>query len=294
MLPGLTLTEYTDPLSAWAWGSEGKLRRLAWRFGEQLDWRRVMACLFEEHAPAPAEGMGSASEVWAEVSHHTAMPFRQGVRGQFDSSLPACRAVKAAELQGAGVGERVLRRLREAVFLDGCLLEGEDEVLAALGGVAGLRLDMLVADLGSEVVGRRLRADHREARAPAVAVRLLEEIGAGQGRARECVDGWCYSVPTVLVAGPLGGAVVPGWKPYEDYEDALRGVAAEPLAARPDPTPSEALAYFGSLSAVELEMLCGIGAVPPQAAIRIERVEPVFFSEAAARASGRLRKEVSA
>lgn len=291
MPPGLTLTEYTDPLSGWAWGSEGKLRRLAWRFGGLLNWRRVMACLFEEGAAAPRE---TASEVWAEISHHTGMPFRQSVAGRLGSSLPACRAVKAAELHGAVVGARVLRRLREAVFLDGLLLEGKAEILSVLEGVAGLRLDVLAADLESELVGRRLRADHRETRAPAVAVRLLEEIGAGQGTARQCVDGWRYSVPTVLIAGPRGETIVPGWKPYEDYEDALRGVAAEPLVARSNPTPSEALRYFGSLSAGELEMLCGIGAEPPQTAIRIKRVEPVFFTEAAARAGGRLSQGVSA
>jgi hypothetical protein len=222
------------------------------------------------------------------------MPFRQSVSSTVRTSLPACRAVKAAELQGAAIGARALRRLREAAFLDGCLHQDPDEILGALDGVAGLRLEVLAEDLDSELTATRLRADYRETRAPGLAIRFLEEIGEGYGGARECPDGWRYSVPTVLIAGPRGETIVPGWKPYETYEDSLRSVAAEPLNARPDPTPSEALHHFGSLSAGELEMLCGIGSEPPPAAIRVHRVEPIFFSEAAARAAGRLRLAASA
>ena len=36
------VTYYTDPGCSWAWGTEPKVRKLAWEFGERLAWRYVM------------------------------------------------------------------------------------------------------------------------------------------------------------------------------------------------------------------------------------------------------------
>jgi len=34
--PTLEVVEYTDPWCSWAWGTEPKLRRLRWRWGDRL------------------------------------------------------------------------------------------------------------------------------------------------------------------------------------------------------------------------------------------------------------------
>src|SRR5688500_20322890 len=44
-MEGIEVVEFTDPGCSWAWGTEPKLRLLAWRFGDRLRWRRVLGGL---------------------------------------------------------------------------------------------------------------------------------------------------------------------------------------------------------------------------------------------------------
>ena len=104
--------------------------------------------------------------------------------------------------------------------------------------------------------------DWEEARAPNAYVLSLEEDGEGSGRAKESEGHRRYVFPTVIFRGPEGERTVPGWKPYERYEEALVAVAAGPLRdPRPAPTPMEAFATWAALAATELEVVCGPGAV---------------------------------
>lgn len=48
----VSVTEYTDTACSWAWGSEPKMRRLQWEYGEHLAWRRVMGGLLPDDWPA--------------------------------------------------------------------------------------------------------------------------------------------------------------------------------------------------------------------------------------------------
>ena len=49
------VTYYTDPGCSWAWGTEPKVRKLVWEFGERLAWRYVMGGLVGDRAVyAPA------------------------------------------------------------------------------------------------------------------------------------------------------------------------------------------------------------------------------------------------
>lgn len=290
----VTLTEYTDPVSAWAWGSEPKLRRLVWCHGGRIRWRRVMACLREGHAASRPGAADQDFDSWNHVARHTSMPFVEGTTGSPNSSLLACRAVKTAELQGVEVGTRVLRRLREALFLHGQPIDQEESIRAALQGLPGLRMDTFCDDLQGELSRVRLHADRRETRLPNAFVRTLVEIGEGEGAARACKDGWRYSIPTIVVQGRGGEMTVPGWKPYEAYEEAVLHVAGEALRPAADPSPNQALEFFGSLTGAELEMLCGSDAQPPQDAIRLDGDQPVFFTLAEARVRNLLGRGASA
>ena len=277
MHPELTLTEYTDPLSAWAWGSEPKLRLLQWRYGHLLRWRRVMAGIVGEAGRRPPYPEG-ASQAWADVSRHTRMPFARDQLWSETSSALACQAVKAAGLQGRKIAARVLRCLREAAFLDGRPLMSAEEICRVTASVPDLDLQNFREDLQSDIVIALFREDRAEALRPSTFVRTLVEIGEGNGIARTCEEGQRYSVPTVLVTGAGRERVVAGWKPFEDYEQALAEVIESPPEARPDPTPGEALAYFGTLTAAELEMLCGSQARLPTSTARVWGEEAVFFA----------------
>ena len=74
--------------------------------------------------------------------------------------------------------------------------------------------------------------------------------------------------PTLIFRGPEGERTVPGWKPYERYEEALAAVApGVPRDPHPAPTPTEAFATWRALAARELEVVCGSGASPPPGVI---------------------------
>jgi hypothetical protein len=97
-----------------------------------------------------------------------------------------------------------------------------------------------------------------------------------------------YALPTLIFRGPAGEATVAGWVPYEDYVAGLEAVAPGATAdARPDPTPAEALARWGVLTARELAFLCGEAAKAPPGAVPYDWGDGlVWFSASEARARG--------
>lgn len=91
------------------------------------------------------------------------------------------------------------------------------------------------------------------------------------GAAKETPDGaYRYALPTLLLRSP-GGAyrVVPGWRPYEAYAEAVRllcpGLPTDPVTLPAD----RALVLHRSLSNPERELLTH-GPWPPTGAIRVE------------------------
>ena len=86
-----------------------------------------------------------------------------------------------------------------------------------------------------------------------------------------------YRFPTVVVRGPAGRAVVPGWRPLDAYFDAVAAVApGRVLDPAPCFTPDAALARFETLTRVDLELLTG--GLAPAGAVRLAlRNGPVWF-----------------
>jgi protein-disulfide isomerase-like protein with CxxC motif len=263
----IEVVEYTDPGCSWAWGSEPTLRRLAWRFGDRVRWRRVMGGLVGDmrnyvDAFDPTHAAAGFARYWATVSETTGMPYPLHLARMYRSTEPACLAVKAAERQD--VAGAVLRRLREATFVFGEPPDDRPSILAALHGVPGLDLDRLAADWSSDATAAGFRSDWQETRAPNEYVRTLDESGPGAGRAKESEGHRRYVFPTVVFRGPRGERTVPGWKPYAAYEAALEAVAPGTTAApRRAPSPAEAFTIWPALAPRELAVLCGTDVDPP-------------------------------
>ena len=281
------IVEYTDPGCVWSWSSEPALRALRQRYGDALNWRRVFGIQIDslDLSHPGADPVGSAEEFrqgWLEVAAHTGAPIPERLERMHVSTLPASRAARAAERQGPVVAERVLRRLREAVFVDGRPPDTRARIAAALRGVEGLDRGRVLEALATEAVVWSIDADRAETRRPHPAVVALagdgprhpalgglHAAGPNPGAARVTDSGVRYAFPTLLLRGPAGERVVPGWRSLGDYIAAVVAVAPELAGAR-DPwlDPDEALERYRTLTARELDLLTG--GEEPRQALRVE------------------------
>ena len=286
------VVEFTDPGCSWAWGTEPKLRRLRRRFEDRLSWRRVLGGLIGDMNNYvenfdPVRGAKSQIRYWKTVYEHTGMTYPVRLEWMYTSTEPAGKAVKAAELQSEGgtsrhpadeVAGRVLRRLRESIFVYGRPADTTDRILEAVSGVAGLDVERFARDLTSEVVEKAFREDWEETRRPNEYVMTLEGDYPGIGRAKNTEGHWRFVFPTLVFRGPAGEATVPGWCPYESCEEAMESVVpGSTRNPRPDPTTGEVFSTWPTATAKELEILCGPGSEPPPGVVKYDWGEGSFF-----------------
>lgn len=291
------ITEYTDPGSVWAWGAEPKLRLVEWRYGHGLTWRRVMGGMIDDlEAQSAAEGEPvhprhdavRFEELFRQVHATTGMPHPIELRTMASTTKMACLAVKAAERQGPDQGRRVLRRLREWLFLLGEPFDSTVALVAAVSGVPGLDIDDYVRHLGEPETLVAYQQDWEETRRPNAHARQIQDDHPGHGRVRADGTRFRYAFPTLVLEGPGGSATVAGWRPIDDYDAALRQVAPE-LAndPRPDPTTDEVIARWGTAADVELAALAGPRSDDPSGVVVHQWGGGAFFlTEPEARARG--------
>lgn len=279
----IEVREFTDPACSWAWGTEPKLRRLQWRYGDRLAWRRILGGLIGDirnlKFAFEATDPGRWSEYFRDTWLHTRMSYPPELKWIFSSSVPAGKAVKAAERQSDEIGGRVLRRLRERTYIWGEPPDGDERVLAGLDGVDGLDLGKLTADLGTPDVEEAFQRDWEETRRPNEYVMNLEGDRPGIGRAK-CTEGhWRFVFPTVIFSGPGGEATVPGWEPWEAYEAAMEvALPGSTVDPRPDPTPDQYFDQWATACDTELAFLCGPGAEPPAGIVTHNWGEGMFLT----------------
>ena len=267
------IVEYTDPLCPWAWGSEPAFRLLRAQAQGRIRWRRVFAILFDsddDPAPDPDAETAWYARYISDVAGHTGAPRAAGLERVARTSWPASLAARAAEAQGPLVAERVLRRLRESVFVLGVPADTGQRVLECVRGVPGLDLERLRADAASPAVEASVRADRAEARAPLPQVLGPQEPGPHPGQARELDDGgYRYALPTIVMHGPGGCRVVPGLRDPLAYAEALRAVLPDVPESVPRLSAAELMELHRSLTTRELELLTG-SAQPPSGAVRVD------------------------
>ncbi|MFD5895598.1 DsbA family protein [Streptomyces sp. NPDC060366] len=283
------MVEYTDPLCPWAWGSEPTFRKLRASLTGEVRWRRAYAILFDhddDPAPDPAAETAWYTRYVTEISAHTLAPRPLLLKRVAASSWPSSLVAKAAEFQGPDVAERVLRRLRESVFVRGEPADTTALALSAARGVPGLDPRRLAADAACADVLERVRADRAEARRPVPEVLSVRDESPHPGAAKETLDGGHrYALPTLVFHLGATHRVVPGWRPFEAYVAAVEELRpglpkpAEPLS------PAGALERHRSLTEPERQVLTE-GAWPPPHAVRLDTASgPVWLhpDEAAAR-----------
>jgi predicted DsbA family dithiol-disulfide isomerase len=284
------VAEFTDPGCSWAWGTEPKLRLLRWRYGDRLRWRRVLGGLIGDMNNYvdnfdPVRNARRQSGYWKTVYEHTGMTYPVNLEWMYTSTEPPGKAVKAAELQSDEIAGRVLRRLRESIFVFGRPADTNERIIEAVRGVEGLDIDRFIADLGTEIVEKAFGEDWEETRRPNDYVMTLEGDTPGIGRAKNSEGHWRFVFPTLIFRGPDGEATVPGWCDYERYEEAMEAVALGSTAnARPDPTPNQLFETWPTATEKEFDILCG--GDPPSDVVTFDWGEGSFFltpAEAASR-----------
>lgn len=291
---GAEVVEFTDPGCSWAWGTEPKLKLLRWRFGDKLRWRRVLGGLVRDTADQvdgdfdPVRLAKRYIPYWKNVYQYTHMSYPARLKWMYRSTEPGCRAVKAAELQSDLVAERVLRRLREQIFVVGEPADTNERIVAAMHGVEGLDIERFAVDLDTEIVEKTFQEDWEETRRPNQYVLSLEGDRPGIGKAKHTDDGhWRYVFPTLLFRSADREETVPGWCDYEDYELAIEDVAPGATDERPtNPTPEQYFETWPTATELELAFVCGADAQPPSGIVSYDWGEGTFYmtpEEAAAR-----------
>jgi putative protein-disulfide isomerase len=252
---------YTDPACPWSWGSEPRLRRLIWEFGDGLRFTFVMGGLARSYGPAYRDwesGVGSGPDCfadlmaqWLEVTGESGMPTdpRIWTGNPIGSTYPACQAVKAAAEQGPEAAHRYLRRLREGLMTERKKLD-HTEALVGEAGPAGLDVERFRIDLGSHAITEAFAADLDEVRNPPDEARDAGKVGETEGHDR-------VSFPSAVFRDGSGSETgVWGWQPYEAYRKAALAAGAE-LATSQLPDPVAAIERFGRCASRELEELTG-------------------------------------
>lgn len=262
--------EFTDPFCSYAWGTEPKYRRLDWQYGEFLRLRRVFAGILSPGSPykdftdTVEELCVRYEKYLLDVTGMTGAPYPSPVRHLMDGSDRVSRIARAVQRQGPEVAERVLRRIRESVFVDGAPADDLERTIAAAAGVPGFDPGRLVADLADPEEQAGFQAEWEEVRRPTEEVRNVADKRPGRGAAQKQDGHWRYGLPCLVLTGPGGTATVAGWTEWAAWEAALEKVAPGITArARPLPTPEQAFERWPSLTPAELAELCGPDAVPP-------------------------------
>jgi predicted DsbA family dithiol-disulfide isomerase len=253
----VTASVFTDPFSPWSWAVEPHLRRLEMEFGDGVAITFVVTGLQRGVEDGPALALSAL-----DAASESGMPLdpRVFLQDPPASTHPAGLAVHAVAEQdgGARVGA-YLRRLREAILLEGRRMDSAPALLDAAREVGGLDLERLRVAFGSSAIVERLAADLE--RAAAVAP---EHHEPGTGRVR---------VPSVELRG-ADGAVHGryGYVPWAEWRAAALAAGAEPLAGAGALSVEEALRRFGPLTTPEVAAVCGFPPPPaPQAPAELWR-----------------------
>jgi predicted DsbA family dithiol-disulfide isomerase len=235
----MQVVHYTDPGCPFAFSSEPDRLRLAWTFGEQLQWTTRMIVLAEQPSDYSDKGMTPAkmAKGFAKLQAAHGMPIDTSERPRLAATIPSCRAVVAARLHRPELVDALLRALRVHVMdRDGML--DDPKLIATAAADSGLDPDQLATWAAEDATEQALREDMRAARRPLPAALALDHKLApsndGSGGRR-------YTAPSLELHAGEKIAVVPGFQPWSSYELTIANL--DPSLTRRD-SPDEVRALL--------------------------------------------------
>lgn len=236
----LIIDYYTDPLCCWSWAFEPQLRKLRYQYLEIIHWRNRMVGMLPDwdtyndpmnNVYRPAQ-MGP---VWAETKHKSGMPFNERLwfENPPQSSYPACLAVKTAEMFNDDLSEIFLRKMREAVMVQGKDISNKEVILQIAKQIEKENdIDyeqFKISFLNKEAVGL-LKEDLDRVK--------LKNISR-------------YPSLTIQ-AEDKRGIILTGYRPYEVLEEAISQMLPDDFIKR-DIDPDEYRSYWGNITEREME-----------------------------------------
>ena len=250
------IRHFTDPGCPFAFSAERQRLRLAWLYGDQIDWTTHLVVLSETR---PAEFSPERIAKGRKLLHERyGMPMAWTPLPPVAATLEACRAVVAARLRSELQCGALLRRLRVLAF-SGLALD-DPEVIARAATEAGIDPGALDGWMAEPQVEAALREDMRASRSPSPASRAQDYKLGGPPEARRytCPSYELERTAPAREDWPTADRVdLPGFRPVEAYETALANIAPE-LTRRPDPgTVGEVLDWAGMpLATAEVAAVC--------------------------------------
>ena len=276
------MTHFTDPGCPWAWSAAPHHATLAWRYGDQLDWRLAMIGLAEDASRYDARGYKPGRQAAGYLSFRRyGMPFDTQPRERNMGTGRACRAVVAARLLDPPRDLEVFRALQLARFTTTTLFDTDDGLRAALGRVEGLDAEALLAALDDPEVEAAYQADRAEVRTAAGTPTAL------QGKSANTDGLERYTAPSLVFRHASGRVLeAGGYQPIEAYDVCVANLDPGLERRPPAEDPVEVLRAFPyALTTREVAAVMAPHLVPPDDAAA-EAALIAACAEGAARREG--------
>ena len=224
----IIITNFTDPVCVWCWGTEPVLRALETRYPGDIEVRYVMGGLVKDISDFddPANGIGGdislingqVASHWQESADRHGMPIMtENFRlfsTEYPSTYPLNIACKAAQLASPGLANRYLRRLREATLTQ-AQLTNRQPVLDALAREVGIDMTAFEQALRDGSAKRAFQTD----------------LGLGQALG-------VSAFPTFLVKSAQARQILMrGFNTRQDFERVIAQLTdgeLKPLASAPE------------------------------------------------------------
>jgi putative protein-disulfide isomerase len=229
---------FTDPICSACWSIEPQLRRLQMEYGDQFYIEYHMGGLlpsWEVYNQGPISKPSDVAHHWEEMSSYFEMPIDGDVwiTDPLSSSYPPCIAYKAAELQGQVKAANFLRRIREMVFMEKKNIT-RWEYLKAAAMESGLD----TAQFSTDYYGRAQQL-------------FKDDLGLASHYG---VRGF----PALYFSDTLNNqTTIYGYKPYEEFEAALRKLAPGLKKRKANTTGAHLFLHYSTLTTKEFSVLSG-------------------------------------
>jgi predicted DsbA family dithiol-disulfide isomerase len=256
------VVEYTDPHSVWCWGCEPVIRRLEYLYPGRVSVDVRMGGLFEDFGPMREYFTRMSGGRWKDsvlaflsaVAKQHRMPsnaerMMEGL-DDFQSTWPACIAVKAAEFQGKDRGNVYLRHLRQASIVEGRRIH-QRPVQVDVAGEAGLDVPRFSGALDDGSAAKAFHQDLHECR-------RLEIAG----------------FPTFTLRKGLVISRVEGYQTWDAFDRALRQLDPDLRPLTPEANAknlAQVLRRFGRCASREVAAVLSVD--DDEAEILLEEVE---------------------